>query len=85
VRANDRLDYFGTTVNVAARLQALAGGSELVIARELLGHEEVAGVLRPHPQRPFESALKGIKEVQQLVALDLSGVQAVPSSKARSA
>ena len=71
VRANDKLDYFGTTVNVAARLQALAGGSELVIGRELLQHREVARLLGARPQRPFTSALKGIKEAQQLVAIDL--------------
>jgi class 3 adenylate cyclase len=72
VRANDKLDYFGTTVNVAARLQALASGSELVIGKELMQHREVARLLGRLPQRPFTSALKGIKELQQLVAIDLT-------------
>ncbi len=79
VRANDRLDYFGTTVNVAARLQAQASGSEIVIARELLGHGDVAAVFAARPQRGFEAHLKGIKEMQQLVAI--SGGQ--HSGKAR--
>jgi len=32
VNLNDRIDYFGTTVNSAARIQGLAGGSELVFS-----------------------------------------------------
>lgn len=47
VTLNDRLDYFGQTVNIAARVQALAGANEIVVtddvmsssgARELVAH-----------------------------------------------
>ena len=31
VESNDRLDYFGQTVNTAARVQNLAGAGELVL------------------------------------------------------
>jgi class 3 adenylate cyclase len=73
VRANERLDFFGTTVNVAARLQALAHGGEIVIAQELLEHEGVARVIERHGLRtaPFEASLKGIGQVQRLVTLSL--------------
>lgn len=69
VRANDRLDYFGTTVNVAARLQAQAVANEIVLTRELATHPGVAAVLqkRALPERQFEASLKGIKAVQMLV------------------
>ncbi len=75
VRANERLDFFGTTVNVAARLQALAHGGEIVIARDLLGHAGVARIIAAHGLRPtpFEASLKGIGEVQRLVRLALPG------------
>jgi adenylate cyclase len=33
MRANDRIDYFGTTVNLAARLQSLARGGEVTLAQ----------------------------------------------------
>jgi adenylate cyclase len=74
VRANDKLDFFGTTVNVAARLQAQAHGSEVVIAESLLQHEEVASIVREKklPTRPFEASLKGIRETQKLIAIDAS-------------
>lgn len=34
MRANDRIDYFGTTVNLAARLQSLANGGEVTMASD---------------------------------------------------
>lgn len=73
VRANDRLDYFGTTVNVAARLQAKAAGGEVVIAEELLTHPGVSELLRErgYPLRRFMAELKGIKEKQPLVAVEV--------------
>jgi class 3 adenylate cyclase len=33
MRANDRIDYFGTNVNLAARLQSVAGAGEVTMAR----------------------------------------------------
>jgi class 3 adenylate cyclase len=36
VTLNDRLDYFGATVNVAARVQALAGPGEIVRTDDVL-------------------------------------------------
>ena len=74
VRANDKLDFFGTTVNVAARLQAQARGGEVVIAESLLEHADVAKFVREKrlPTRPFEAALKGIREMQRLIAIDAS-------------
>ena len=70
VRANDRLDFFGTTVNVSARLQAQARPSELVLAAELARDPGVRPLLDALPQRTFEAHLKGITEVQSLVGID---------------
>jgi class 3 adenylate cyclase len=36
VNAEDRLDYFGQTVNVAARVQALAQAGEIYVTQEVL-------------------------------------------------
>ena len=84
VRANDRLDYFGTTVNVAARLQAQAGSSELVLVKDLLAHAEIARIVaeRGFPRREFTASLKGIAAAQTLVAL---GIGAVARPEARRA
>ena len=64
-------DYFGTTVNMAARIQAQAGGGEVVISRALLDDTEIAPILSglPRPVEPFEVRLKGIAETQTLYRL----------------
>jgi len=87
VRANDKLDYFGTTVNVAARLQAQAGGSQIVVHEELLKHPDIARIVaeRAFPSTRFETVLKGIKEAMKLVAFDAGAMRssgASPKSKA---
>ena len=48
VTLNDRLDYFGQTVNIAARVQALAGANEIVVTDDVMStsgaRELVAGL-----------------------------------------
>ena len=36
VTMNDRLDYFGQTVNIAARVQAMAAADEIVVTEDVL-------------------------------------------------
>ena len=45
VTLNDRLDYFGQTVNLAARVQALAHANEIVISEDLAGRADVAEIV----------------------------------------
>lgn len=71
VRANERLDFFGTTVNLAARLQGQAGAGELVLVRELAEHPAIVEALDDAPRRALTAQLKGIAEAQALVAIDL--------------
>jgi len=72
VRANDRLDFFGTTVNMAARLQAQAGASEIVLTAEQRRLPEVEATLGGFGERRFEAALKGIESPQALIGVQLS-------------
>ena len=41
VNLNDRLDYFGSTVNIAARLPAFSQGGELIFTPEIHGDPEI--------------------------------------------
>lgn len=43
MRANDRIDYFGTNVNLAARLESLAGAGEVTMSR---GDAEIPAIAR---------------------------------------
>jgi class 3 adenylate cyclase len=45
VQLNDRLDYFGTTVNVAARVQAKAAGGEIVVTESTYLQPDVEKLL----------------------------------------
>ena len=45
VTLNDRLDYFGQTVNIAARVQALAGADEVVVTDDVLSHPGAAELI----------------------------------------
>lgn len=71
VRANDRLDYFGTTVNVAARLQHLARGGDLVVSERVRRDPEVEALVEEgivsaealHPL-PLPDALPGLEDLE---------------------
>jgi class 3 adenylate cyclase len=71
VRANDRLDFFGTAVNTAARLQGQAGEGKLVMLGSAASEPSIAARLRDRPQRSFAANLKGLEHERQLVEIDL--------------
>ncbi len=61
VTANGMLDYFGQTVNTAARLQGAAGAGEIVLAEGVAEEALALGWLGKHPLgERFEALLKGL-------------------------
>ncbi len=63
VTVNGTFDYFGTTVNTAARLERVAGAGEVAISTVLAQEPTVAAWLAEHPAcvvRTEEVALKGL-------------------------
>jgi class 3 adenylate cyclase len=66
VNLNDRLDYFGSTVNIAARLPAFSQGGELVFTEEFNDDSEVQQFLAENTKlgalRPFTGNIKGFDE-----------------------
>lgn len=71
VNLNDRLDYFGTTVNIAARVQAQSQGNDVVFTARLAEAPEVRQLLLslPDTRTPYEAPLKGLKGTYALVRL----------------
>jgi class 3 adenylate cyclase len=63
VTLNDRLDYFGTTVNLAARLEGLSTGEDVIISRALYDDPEVRTLVHSEglTATPFEIELKGFE------------------------
>ncbi len=77
INANNRLDYFGRTVNIAARVQGESVGGDVVLTADLLRLMAVQQVLKDFPTpRPFTAVLKGITGSVTLYRLTL---QAEPS------
>jgi len=60
VTLNDRLDYFGQTVNIAARVQALAGAGEIVVTDDILAHEGAADLVAGLPVEASSVELGGV-------------------------
>jgi adenylate cyclase len=71
VRANDKLDFFGTTVNLAARLQAKAEGGQIVVTEGLSAHPDIRARIAAFPQATLKATLKGISAEQHLIAVDV--------------
>jgi class 3 adenylate cyclase len=66
VNLNDRLDYFGSVVNMAARLDAFSTGGDVVVSRPVYEDPEVQAWLAAPEQRfaaeAFTAQLKGFDE-----------------------
>ncbi|WP_426438425.1 adenylate/guanylate cyclase domain-containing protein [Bradyrhizobium genosp. P] len=64
VMLNERQDYFGQTVNIAARVQSLSTSQEIHLTQPVMESPEVAGILDRAAIRPIqkEAALRGIAD-----------------------
>jgi class 3 adenylate cyclase len=62
VTLNDRLDYFGQTVNIAARVENLAGGDEICVTEDVHDAPGVADIFAPFVSRRTETELKGVDQ-----------------------
>jgi class 3 adenylate cyclase len=79
VTLNERLDYFGTTVNVAARVQGLAQGRDVVFTDAIYEAQAARPLLLEAPTECWRTTLKGIDgEFQVYRAVTRGTVQALP-------
>jgi class 3 adenylate cyclase len=62
VTLNERLDYFGQTVNIAARVQNLAEADEIYLSEHIYEAEGVRTLLEPLKVESKISKLKGIQQ-----------------------
>jgi adenylate cyclase len=60
VRANERVDLFGSTVNLAARLSAISGGQQLALLATLAETRREALVAAGHDVERTTSTIKGL-------------------------
>jgi class 3 adenylate cyclase len=64
VMLNERQDYFGQTVNIAARVQSLSTSQEIHVTAPVIEAAEVAGILARQEIKPIQkhAALRGIAD-----------------------
>ena len=62
VNLNDRLDYFGSTVNMAARLQGQSEGGDIVLSRAVADDPAVRQLIAAVPAGEESVALKGFAD-----------------------
>lgn len=87
VNLNDRLDYFGTTVNIAARAQHEARGGEIVLTAEARVEPGVADLLARESieAQEFEVELRGVSAAARLCRVGCYGVAPASDSAAATA
>jgi class 3 adenylate cyclase len=88
VTLNDRLDYFGQTVNIAARVQGLAGAEEVYVTEEVLSYPGVKPLLKRYRVFGGKVKLKGIQEqmqVYKIAAPDFADGSTGPGGEERAA
>jgi class 3 adenylate cyclase len=70
VTLNDRLDYFGATVNIASRVSHLARGNDVVLTEAMFSDQEVQAEAVQHGEiEGFETELRGYDQCFQLQRL----------------
>ncbi|MGI2327111.1 adenylate/guanylate cyclase domain-containing protein [Planococcus sp. YIM B11945] len=78
VNSNDLLDYFGRTVNIAARIEAQGTGRDIVFSQEYMDQDGLKEIIENSKMDvlPFEANLKGIEGSMKLMRLTPREVQA---------
>jgi class 3 adenylate cyclase len=61
VTLNENLDYFGQTVNIAARVQSFAEGGEICLSETLYTAPGVRELLASHRVEEFDAPLRGVE------------------------
>ncbi len=63
VTSNDRLDYFGRVVNIAARVQGLSGGKDIMMSKQFYEEPGIQEQVQDHgwKVKPMQATLKGVQ------------------------
>jgi class 3 adenylate cyclase len=67
VTLNERLDYFGTVVNLAARIQSQSVGGDTLLEESVAQRPEIAPLITGRRLERYAAELKGIQGVRRLV------------------
>jgi class 3 adenylate cyclase len=75
VNLNDRLDYFGSTVNISARLPHFSQGGEVIITEAIRNDQEVLAFLernaKPNSIFRFQGEIRGYEQSMELWKINM--------------
>ena len=75
VRLNDRIDYFGQDVNIAARVQGLAGVNEVCLTEAVMEAAGVSDIVKGRRASCDYENLKGIGQKMEIHRIEISPAQ----------
>ena len=78
VTLNEQLDYFGTTINMAARLQALSIGGDIVLSTWMVADPGVREVLEPFQLETESQLIPGFDDPVKIHRLSAEALVAKP-------
>ncbi|WP_377890247.1 adenylate/guanylate cyclase domain-containing protein [Alkalihalobacillus sp. R86527] len=74
VTANNQLDYFGHTVNMASRIEQESVGNDIMVSSDMLERPEIEEMIQAYEVEAYETQLYGIREAVPLVRIKPSAV-----------
>lgn len=64
VNLNERLDYFGSTINKAARIQSLSNSGEVSFSEEIFSDPKIKPLLKAHGVKKLSKTQKNLKGLE---------------------
>ncbi len=77
VTLNERLDYFGQTVNIAARVQSLSDAKVICLTSEVVKDPKVKDILAPFVVEQAMAELKGVQQQMPVLQVKAANMPAV--------
>lgn len=81
VTLNDRLDYFGSTVNMAARLQGQSRGGDIILSTSLAGDPAVTALLSEREYSEESAELRGFDVPVAFLRIDEAARNTAPGDQ----
>lgn len=77
VNANNRLDFFGTTINLASRMVSCCQGGDLVVSDEIFGRPEMTDFLKKRQlsAQPSDIRFRGFNNPRRVWRIELSSLK----------
>ncbi len=79
VTLNDQVDYFGQTVNIAARVEGVANAGEVALSEDVRSDPAVAAMLDGRPVERVKGLMKGVQDEIPVYRLRITADAAAPS------